>query len=76
MKEIRYSCEIILTLNVGTNKRYDVIAIYVIQFIVCNCTVVGSLCNRKGGYNLNMNLNGMCRDCGIKLFDDGNTRID
>ena len=64
-----------MTLDVVTNKIYDIIAIPVIQFIICNYIWNSSLYNRKGGRILKTNMNELCCDCDIKRFDGGNTCI-
>ena len=70
MKEIRENGGLKLSLNFGGTKKYDVIAIPVIQFIIGDCKGNDLLCGRKGGHSLLMN--GLCRDCDVKpeLGDD------
>ena len=74
MKQIHDSGGIRLTLDFGLTKRYDAIAILVIQFIISDYKGNDLLCDRKSGYALNMN--GSCRDCDIKPYDDDNICID
>ena len=74
MKQIRDSGELLLTLDVGPTKRYDVIEIPVIQFIIGGCEGNDLLCCRKGVRALNMN--GLCRDFDIKPCDGDNIFID
>ena len=73
MKQICDSGGIRLTLDVGPSKRYDVILILVIQFIIGDCKGNDLLCDRKGGHALNMN--GSYRDYDIKPCDGDNICI-
>ena len=74
MKDIRDSGGIHLTLDFGNNKKHDVIAIHMIQFIIGYCKDNDLLCGRKGCHSLSMK--GLCRDCDVKPDDGDNTCID
>ena len=74
MKEIRENGGLKLSLNFGGTKKYDVIAIPVIQFIIGDCKGNDLLCGRKGGHSLLMN--GLCRDCDVKPEFGDETCID
>lgn len=45
-----------LILDFGTNKKHDVIAIPVIQFIICDCKANDLLYGRKCDHSLNIRL--------------------
>ena len=73
MKEIHDNGGIRLTLDFGSGRKPDVIAIHAIQFIICDCKANDLLCDRKGGHSLNMK--GLCRDCNAKPSDSDGTLI-
>ena len=74
MKQICDSGGIRLTVNFSPTKRYNVIAILVIQFTIGDCKGNDLLCGRKGGHSLN--INELCGDCDIKPCDDDSICID
>lgn len=73
MKVIRESRDTKLILDFGNNKKYDVIAIPVVQFIFFNFKANGLLCDRKVGNLLTMQV--LCCDYDISLDDGDNICI-
>ena len=73
MKQIRDCGGIKLILNFGVHGKHDVIAIYVIQYIIGDFKGNDILCGRKGGHSLQ--IQGLCRDCNIHPSEGDNTCI-
>jgi hypothetical protein len=73
MKDIRDRGGIQLTLDFGNEKKYDVIAIPVIQYIIGDCKGNDLLCGRMGSHSTAMG--GLCRDCNISPSDGDDTCV-
>ena len=73
MPEIRENGSIRLTVDFGSGRTHDVIAIPVIQVIIGDCKVNDVLCGRKGGNSINMK--SVCRDYDMQPSDGNDTCI-
>lgn len=62
------------TLYFGNDRKYDVIAIPMIQFIINDCKGNSLICGRKGGHGLIMKY--LCCECNLKPVDGNNTCIE
>ena len=74
MKAIHAAGGVHVTLDFGKDKKYEVLAIPVIQYIIGDCKGNDLLCGRKGGHSLNMG--GLCRDCNIPPADGDDICMD
>jgi hypothetical protein len=70
MKQIRDNGGIKLILDFGKDKKHEVIAIPVIQFIIGDCKGNDLLCGRMGAHGTGMG--GLCRDCNVSPMDGDN----